>query len=150
MITTGLTDDLNLKIFTKSYLSVKGLNTYNQELYIEDATDLLYMNQLFEVSNMFRSANYKVIRDIDMHQFHLMLISKQHLDLVGILVHHLFQMNLFYMKENENQNGNINYHSIIGLTITSASYVGQFAIVFLALFWKGRTLKFYRFENYHS
>ncbi|AUD64719.1 hypothetical protein BK011_03135 [Tenericutes bacterium MZ-XQ] len=127
----GLTDNLDLKQqyhLDQTYPNLQGLKVNNQVLEINDAIDLVYMNELLSKSNLFRSTTYQVVHDIDMNQVSYNAYRQASLGFNGVLTSSLQDETSRLYERDPLQGGNISYHTIIGLEITNASYVGNQAI----------------------
>lgn len=124
-----LTDDIYLKpqfLLDDTYPILQGLDINNQDLYLSDATDLLYMNELFSKSNVFRSSDYLIIHDLDMHQVATDAYQQAPYGFSGTFSSQIVTSETILYDRAENQNGNSNYHSIIGLTINYGQSIGRY------------------------
>lgn len=124
-----LTDDIYLKpqyLLDDTYPILQGLDINNQTLYLSNATDLLYMNELFSESNVFRSSDYLIIHDIDMHQVAADAYHQAPYGFSGSLSSNSLTSQTVLYDRVAGQNGNINYHSIIGLSINYGQSIGRY------------------------
>jgi len=134
-----LTDDLNLKSqyhLNHVYPILHGITVFEGKLLIDDAIDFVYMNSLFESGNLFRSHTYEVISDIDMNQVAYDAYQQASLGFNGVLTSSIVTQDSTLYDRDPLQGGTSNYHTIIGLNISNASYVGNAALygVFSVLF----------------
>jgi hypothetical protein len=125
-----LTEDLLLKEqyhLTHTYPILQGLNITSNELEISDALDLVYMQELLKSGNMLRSKTYKITHDIDMHQVSYDAYQTAAFGFNGVITSALRSELTSLYERDLSQGGNISYHSIIGLNIVHASYIGNAA-----------------------
>jgi hypothetical protein len=126
----ALTDDIYLKpqyLLDDTYPVLQGLEINNQQLYLSDATDLLYMNELFTKSNVFRSSDYLVIHDIDMYQVAFDAYLQAPYGFSGTFSSQAVTSESVLYQRAVEQKGNTNYHSIIGLSINYSTSIGRYA-----------------------
>ncbi|OHE27072.1 MAG: hypothetical protein A2Y43_00620 [Tenericutes bacterium GWA2_38_26] len=124
------------------YPMLRGLSFENHILYIDEAIDLIYMNELLNVSGYFRSSHYQVIKDIDMNE-----VSSDAYKAANVAFNGIFDSSLrseqtsLYIRDLDS-GGDSLYHSIIGLRIKKASVIGNYAsyALFPALFGTVRNL----------
>ena len=110
------------------YPILQGLEVGSDKLYISDAIDLMYMNDLLYISNLFRSEVYEINHDIDMNQVAFDAYQQASIGFNGKLTSSMIDDQSILYPRSELQGGNQVYHSIIGLNITKASYVSEQAI----------------------
>ena len=131
-----------------TYPILRGLSYQNQILLIEDAADLIYMNELFNVSGYFRASHYQIIKDIDMNQVSYDAFQAANVAFSGILDSSLrTELTSLYLRD-INEGGDVLYHSIIDLNIRKASIIGNYAsyAMFPALFGTVRNLNIINVE----
>ena len=143
----SLTTDLNLKTqyhLDQDYPILHGLDIVDGKLMIVDAIDFMYMQTLFEHGNLFRAHTYEVIHDIDMNQVAYNAYQQASLGFNGVLTSSLVTADSILYQRDTLQGGTTNYHSIIGLKLSHASYVGHTATygVFSVLFGEVSHLNF--------
>ncbi len=130
----------------KTYPILQGLNIDNGELLINSAIDLSYMNQLLTVSGFFRSASYVLNSDIDLKQLSRDNYQAAAVSFNGRFSSRIINGNTLY--DHTNTGGSDGYYSIINLTITEVSFIGDYASYsfFAALF---GTVEHVNFVNYN-
>ncbi len=143
----GLTTDLNflgqLTLY-HHYPILRGLAYQDGILFIKDALDLLYMNELFLVSGYFRSAHYQIIHDIDMNQVSIDAYVAAPVAFSGQLSSSLISEETILYERTSLSGGTKDYHSIIDLRIRKGTALGNFASygLFALLFGQVRHLNF--------
>ena len=135
----SLTNDPILKSqyhLSDTYPILQGLSVVDGKLMISNAIDFVYMNRLFESGNLFRSHTYEINHDIDMHQVAFDAYQQASVGFNGVLTSSIVNQQTTLYDRDPLQGGTTNYHSIIGLQITQASYIGNAALygVFSVLF----------------
>lgn len=126
----------------KTYPILQGLEVINQSLYITDATDLIYMNHLLTLSGFFRSSTYILNADIDMRQVSRDAFVAAEVSFDGIFTSNVISGNTLY--NHQGLGGSEDHYSIINLTISQASFVGDYAsyALFSALFGQISSINF--------
>ncbi len=125
-----LTQDPTLKSqyhLKNTYPILQGLAITSNALEISNALELIYMQELLESGNMFRSKTYLITSDIDMHQVSFDAYQSAAFGFNGIITSSMRDASTSLYDRNISQGGNIDYHSIIGLNIVHASYIGNAA-----------------------
>ncbi len=144
---TSLTDDILLKpqySLKNTYPMLQGLKVGTNKLLISNAVDLLIMNELLLIANPFRSQTYELISDIDMSMIANDAYQQAAIGFNGRLTSALVSEDNILYQRNELQGGNQAYHTIIGLNLTQASYVSEYALygLFSVLFGNVEHLNF--------
>ncbi len=130
----------------KTYPTLQGVDVENGELIINSAIDLSFMNTLLKESGFFRSATYVLNSDVDLRQISRDNYQAAEVSFNGHFTSRTINGNTLY--DHTNTGGASNYYSIINLTITEASFVGDYASYgfFAALF---GTVEHVNFINYN-
>ena len=125
-----LTEDPLLKEqyqLNNTYPILQGLNISSNALELSTAIELVYMQELLESGNMFRSKTYKITHDIDMHQVAFDAYQSAAFGFNGVITSTLRTSDTSLYDRDLLQGGTMSYHSIIGLSIMNASYIGNAA-----------------------
>jgi len=131
-----------------TYPILRGLSYQSQILNIEDANDLIYMNELLNVSGYFRASHYQITKDIDMNAVSHDAYKASNVAFNGIFDSSLrSELSSLYIR-GINDGGDSLYHSIIDLNIKEASVIGNYAsyAMFPALFGTVRNLNILNIE----
>ena len=86
----------------------------------------MFMNELFSQSNVFRSSDYLVTHDIDMHQVAYDAYQQAPFGFSGHFSSSVITSQTILYDRTLLQNGNTNYHSIIGLQINYGTSIGRY------------------------
>ncbi len=127
---TGLTTDPNLisqTIIDATYPTLQGIEVENGTILINDAVDFVYMNELLQVSGLFRSSDYIVTHDIDMNQVSRKAYQAASVGFSGSLSSRLAAPETTLYTHQSTQGGSYLYHTIIGLKISEATLIGNYA-----------------------
>ena len=145
----GLTTDINqypqLKI-DKTYPILQGLDVVNNQLQIDSASDLSYMNTLLNISGLFRNATYILVSDIDLKQISRDNYQAAEVSFNGVFTSAVINGNTLY--DHTDTGGAENHYSIMNMTITEASFIGDYASYgfFAALFGTVHHINFVNLE----
>ncbi len=124
-----LTNDEFLKsqfLLKNTYPILQGLKVSEMQLLLDDATDLLFMNELFSQSNVFRSSDYLITHDIDMHQVAYDAYQQAPFGFSGHFSSDIISSESILYNRIDLQNGNPSYYSIIGLNIHYGTAIGRY------------------------
>ena len=110
-----------------TYPILRGLSFDGNIIKIFDATDLLYMNELFKVSGAFRSSHYQIQNDIDMNQISRSAYVASNHAFNGVISGKILDPSDQLYERQTDAGGDILYPSIIDLSIEKASVLGNFA-----------------------
>lgn len=110
-----------------TYPILQGLNVSNGALMIEDAMDLLYMNELLMISGAFRNATYQLNHDIDMNQVAEDAYRSAEVGFNGIFESSIFIEAYTLYNHEINQGGELTNYSIINLRLSNPTYLGDYA-----------------------
>jgi len=143
-----LTTDINLYDqleIDETYPILQGIDIVNEQFMIEDAIDLLYMNELLLISGLFRQATYVLNADIDMKQVATNSYVAAEASFSGTFTSNQASSNTLF--DHSIMGGADDYYSIINLTITTPTFIGDYASYsfFAALF---GTVEHVNFINY--
>jgi len=144
----SLTNDSNqyaqLEI-DETYPILQGLNISNDKLMISDAVDFIYMNELLQISGLFRQSTYSLDADIDMNQVSENAYVAAGVSFSGTLTSEIINGNTLY--DHSGLGGSENYYSILNLVITQPTFVGDYVSysLFASMF---GTIEHINFVNY--
>ena len=147
---TDLTTDPNLVSQTyieNTYPTLQGVEVSEGTVLIEDAVDFVYMNELLNVSGLFRASNYIIIHDIDMNQVSRKAYQSASVGFSGTLSSSLISGGSTLYTHDPGQGGAYQYHTIIGLKISETTLIGNYAsyALFSSLFGSISHLNFWNF-----
>lgn len=126
----SLTSDPNLieqTIVESTYPTLQGVDIVNEQIQIDDAVDFVYMNELFQISGLFRSSDYIIVHDIDMNQVSKNAFKAASVGFSGTLTSSLASGSTSLYTHDVSQGGSYLYHTIIGLEISQATLIGNYA-----------------------
>ncbi len=140
----GSTTQLSLN---NTYPILQGLKVNQGKLEIENAVDFVYFNELLKVSGAFRSAHYQIVNDIDMNQVARTAYKAAPVGFDGILSSAPINGTKLYNRH-ISQGGDILYHTILNLKITTPTQLGNYAsyALFSALFGQVKNINFVNLE----
>ncbi|MBU1093889.1 MAG: hypothetical protein KKH01_05455 [Firmicutes bacterium] len=119
--------ELSQLTLTNPYPILQGLNISNQSFELNDATDFIYINELFLVSGAFRNGDYIIINDIDMNQISSNGYEAASIGFNGTLHSSLISQYSTLYERQTSQGGDIRYHSIIDLQLSQPTFIGNYA-----------------------
>lgn len=144
----NITSDPSLisqSIIDHDYPILQGVEILNGEILIENAVDFVYMNELLNVSGLFRSSDYVIVHDIDMNQVSRKAYQSASVGFSGSLSSTIANSGTTLYTHEANQGGNYQYHTIIGLKISQTTLIGNYAsyALFSSLFGRIEHLNFW-------
>ena len=144
---TSIPGELAQVTLNNTYPILKGLTVEDGILHIRSAVDFAYMNTLLLTSGFFRSSHYQVVADIDMNQVSIGVYAPVSIAFNGTLSSALSTEASRLYERQSSQGGDPLYHTIIGLNISQAASIGNYAsyALFGALFGTIENLNFVDF-----
>ncbi len=144
---SGLTTDPELisqTIIDSTYPTLQGVAVNQRVIEINDAVDFVYMNELLNVSGLFRASDYIITSDIDMNQVSRKAYKAASVGFSGSLSSTLISAGSTLYTHTPAQGGTYQYHTIIGLKISDTTLIGNYAsyALFSSLFGKVTHLNF--------
>lgn len=144
----GLTSDPNLQsqtIVESTYPKLQGVAVVNEIIQINDAVDFVYMNELLNVSGLFRASDYVITHDIDMNQVSRKAFQAASVGFSGSLSSTIAVPGTSLYTHAPSQGGSYEYHTIIGLKISQTTLIGNYAsyALFSSLFGRIEHLNFW-------
>ncbi len=144
----GLTTDpslLSQTVIDETYPTLQGVDVVNEMIHIDDAVDFVYMNELFNISGLFRASDYVITHDIDMNQVSRKAYTSASVGFSGSLTSTLAAPETSLYTHAAGQGGTYEYHTILGLKISQTTLIGNYAsyALFSSLFGRVEHLNFW-------